>query len=176
MTHSGYLDNFTSTNSDANVKKLQNNIKKWVTKSTTPTNSMFTDTDSYIKLTTTSTFKALYTTEYRGIYTATDKSKILNFVKNGGGLIVSATPWGWMQLKGTSDLTLMLTYNTLLAANLLYTGDIIWGSSTFTAVNANTQLSNVYTQLLNALKAKSSTVNYQLTKNVAKSTRYLPIS
>jgi hypothetical protein len=49
----------------------------------------------------------------------------LNFVKNGGGLVVAITGWGWIQMKGTTDLSLMLTYNTLLAANILYTDGVM---------------------------------------------------
>lgn len=70
----------------------------------------------------------------------------------------------------------MLTYKTLLEAGLLYTEDIIWGSSTFNALNPNVFLSSVYIQLKNAVNAFSSTVDYTKTISVAKTVKKLPVS
>lgn len=65
MTHSGYLTNFTSTNTDASVKKLQDNIKSWVTKGKFTSNTQMIHTDEYIKLSGTPSYLLLYTTENR---------------------------------------------------------------------------------------------------------------
>ena len=174
MTHSSYLTNFNSTNSDPNVQTLQTNIKNWVSKGTFTSNSELITAESYVKYTGTNQYKILYTAENRNVFTEAEKDKVLNFVKNGGALVVSATPWGWTQLKGSNDFSLMLTYKTMIEAGIAYTEDIIWGSSTFKVLNPNTYLSHVGNQLENVLAPLSLTVDYTKTISIAGRVRSLP--
>lgn len=69
MTHSGYLTNFNSTNSDPNVQTLQTNIKKWVSKGAFTSNSELITAESYVKYTGSNQYKILYTTENRNFFT-----------------------------------------------------------------------------------------------------------
>lgn len=57
---------------------------------------------------------AIYFSEEQTTWTEKDVKKVLSFVKNGGGLFLATTPWGWAQIKGSNDFNLMLTYKTLL--------------------------------------------------------------
>jgi hypothetical protein len=70
----------------------------------------------------------------------------------------------------------MLTYNTLLAANILYTDGVMWNSPVFATQNPKATLSNFYTQLKNALSPKNNSIDYSITKKIARSTKYLPLS
>lgn len=174
MTHTSYLTNFNSTNPDANVQTLQTNIKNWVSKGTFSSNSELITAQSYVKYTGTNTYKILHTTENGNYFTEAEKDKVLDFVRNGGALVVSATPWGWAQGKGSNDFSLMLTYKTMIEAGIAYTEDVIWGSSTFKVVNPNTPLSHVGNQLGFALAPLSSTVDYSKTISIAGRVRSLP--
>ena len=68
----------------------------------------------------TTKVKLVYLTEGYGFNTLDNKIKILNFVKNGGGLAVGITPWGWAQIKRSNDFSLLLCYNTLIEAGLFF--------------------------------------------------------
>lgn len=122
ITHDAYLENFTSENSDSNVKKLHQNIKKWITKNKFTSNSNFSEAFAFVKSTTNQKYLALYTNELSDANTTeADKNKILNFVKNGGGLVMAICPWGWVQIKQTNDFNKMLTYKTFLTAGIILT-------------------------------------------------------
>ncbi len=73
-------------------------------------------------------------------------ASILNFVKNGGGLFVASTPWGWASIKKSKNFNLMLTYKTLLEAGIAFTGNYIYGSNTF-YFNKMTYLSHLGIQV-----------------------------
>jgi hypothetical protein len=46
-------------------------------------------------------------------------------VKNGGGLFVTVTPWGWIQIKNSKHFSLTLTYKTLPEAGIVFTENYI---------------------------------------------------
>lgn len=132
ITHDAYLENFTSENSDPNVKKLHQNIKKWITQDKFTSNSNLSEAFAFVKSKSNQKYLALYTNELSDVnVTENDKNKILNFVKNGGGLVMAICPWGWVQIKQTNDFNKMLTYKTFLTAGIMLTEDVNDGSDTF---------------------------------------------
>jgi hypothetical protein len=90
--------------------------------------------------------KILLSTEPVRDWTTENITNVLNFVRNGGGLFVSATPWGWAQIKKSNNFNLMLTYRTLLEAGIAFNGNYIWGSTVF-QFNKATYLSHLGIQV-----------------------------
>lgn len=178
-THSVYLDKFsTNNNSDPNVKALQGNARNWATRGATSANSECIDASKFLNYTDTAAalVKCLYSSEPRTLYSEAQKDKILNFVQNGGALLLAVTPWGWVQLKGTNDWNLMLTYKTLLAAGISWTENLIWGSSIF-YFNKTTYLSHLGIQTNIVMSPKNSaSFNYSISISVASQIMSLPDS
>jgi hypothetical protein len=113
---------------------LHANIKNFLVKGTYDKSKVIMDAQTYVSTTNSkklNAVKILFTTEPLEVWTAKDQKKIETFVKNGGGLFVASCPWGWAQLKDSSDFHLMLAYKTLLAAGIAFTGNAIFGSDTF---------------------------------------------
>jgi hypothetical protein len=90
--------------------------------------------------------KILHSTEPVVDWTSRNITSVLSFVRNGGGLFVSATPWGWASIKQSNNFNLMLTYRTLLEAGIAFNGNYIWGSSVF-YFNKVTHLSHLGIQV-----------------------------
>ena len=114
MTHTAYADNFTSgTNSDPSIRVLQANIKSWLVRGSFYNSSNIMEASTYLKTTDTTTLslvKIIFCTEPVRTWTDQNITSILNFVRNGGGLFVSSTPWGWASIKNSNNFNLMLTY------------------------------------------------------------------
>ena len=100
--------------------------------------------------------------------------KILNFVKNGGGLFVAITPWGWAQLKGSNEFSIMLSYNTLIEAGLFFNENYIYGSSLFYTNKTDLYLSHLGALMPLALNPENSAVNYKNVLSVARQIQNLP--
>jgi hypothetical protein len=118
MTHTDYAINFTNgTNSNPSIQGLQANVKGWLTRGSSYTTLNIMEASTYLKTTDTtalSLVKILFFTEPVREWTDQNMASILNFVRNGGGLFVASTPWGWASIKKSKNFNLMLTYKTLL--------------------------------------------------------------
>ena len=87
---------------------------------------------------------------------------IVSYVQNGGGLVVSPTPWGWAQLKGSNDFSLMATYKAMALAGLTISDGVIWGSSTFVTDNPNAYLSHIGKQIDLVFGSTSDNINFDI--------------
>lgn len=169
VTHSAYADNFVYANTtDLSIRTLQKNIKTWATKGAFSNSSNVMDAYTYLKTTNAtlrSLVKILFYTESTMDWTETNKTKILNFVKNGGGLFVSVTPWGWSQLKKSKNYNLMLTYKTVLETGITFNDAAIWGADNF-YFNKTTYLSHLGIQVDIALSPESTAFDYSKTVEI----------
>lgn len=159
------------------VKALQANARNWATRGATSANSECVEASKFLNYTVTASasVKCLYSSEPRTLYSEAQKDKILNFVQNGGALLLGVTPWGWAQLKGTNDWTLMLTYKTLLAVGISWTNNVIWGGNIF-YFNKTTYLSHLGIQTNIAISPENTAFNYSLSTSVASQIKLLPDS
>jgi hypothetical protein len=117
--------------------------------------------------------RILHSTEPIRDWTSTQINSVLSFVRNGGGLFVSTTPWGWASIKGSNDFNLMLTYKTMLVAGIAYNDDYIWDSSVFN-FNKLTHLSHLGIQVDITLAPENSSFNYTNSVKVMDQAKHLP--
>jgi hypothetical protein len=178
MTHTSYADNFTAgTNSDASIRTLHANIKGWLMRGAFYNSSFIMEASAYLRSTNAtalSMVKILFSTESVRDWTTENITSVLNFVRNGGGLVVSSTPWGWAQIKGSNNFNLMLTYRTLLEAGIAFNGDYIWDSRVF-YFNKVAHLSHLGIQVDITLAPENLSFNYSNTVKVMDQAQHLPI-
>jgi hypothetical protein len=175
ITHTGYGENFTGTNSDRSIKVLQANAKSWLVRGSSYNSSNIMDASTYLTTTNTtalSRVKILFFSEPVKEWTNENMNSILNFVRNGGGLFVSATPWGWAQIKRSNNFNLMLTYKTLLEAGIAFSGNYIWNSNTF-YFNKTTHLSHLGIQVDISLAPENISLSYSDTVSVLEQAQFL---
>lgn len=108
--------------------------------------------------------------------TEADKDKILNFVKNGGGLVLGICPWGWAQIKKTNDFSKMLTYKTLLQSEMALTLDGIWGNFDFDLTKSNLELSHFGFHVGNILFPQKENFDYSTSHSLMTQIKSLPDS
>ena len=179
MTHSSYGENFTAgTNSDASIRTLHANIKSWLMRGEFYNFSFIMEVLTYLKSTNATAkrmVKILHSTESVIDWTSKNITSVRNIARNGGGSFVSATPWGWAQIKQSKNFNLMLTYRTLLEAGIAFNGDYIWDSSVF-YFNKLTHLSYLGIQVDITLASENPSFNYTNSVKVMDQAQHLPIN
>ncbi len=176
-THGGYGENFTAgRNSDSSIRTLHANIKGWLIRGSVYNSSNIMDIEAYLNsknATAKKMVKILHSTEPIRDWTGPQINSVLSFVRNGGGLFVSTTPWGWASIKESSDFNLMLTYKTMLEAGIAFNEDYIYDSTVF-YFNKLTHLSHLGIQVDITLAPENSSFNYTNSVKVMDQAKHLP--
>ena len=115
ITHKGYI----TKREQPNLKKLLRNIFEWVTK------RKYKNDDDILELKgKIPDFKDKKILMWLGDSFDCDESKIKAFVSNGGGLVHTVAPWGWVQCHKNMKLKDIPLTDLLASAGLFYTKDL----------------------------------------------------
>ena len=125
FSHDNYFNQF-NTKDDPKYEKLNGNIQSWLCCGKDG-NVTVASLENKSSVPETSGLTILL---WRGADKKSDQfyEDLLTFVRNGGGLLLAMTPWGYLQIKG-GTLTDMPMYNILREIGICYTSGYFGGSN-----------------------------------------------
>src|SRR6218665_4050650 len=136
ISHNAYSVAFSQEdqNQESAVKEFHDNLKQWLTKGTFEKNDSIINAGDEVNLETLKSSKIVLYNGGGNIYLA----HLIEFVRNGGGLLHTETPWGWIDLNGGKPLSDAPYAALLNDAGLSYTGEYISADDTGFCVMDNT--------------------------------------
>ena len=101
------------------VRKLMQNVFQWVS------NGQYEGHDDILELTDTNDFTDKKIAVWTGAYLdANESKKVMEFVKEGGGLIHTAAAWGWLKLNQNKRLKDLPLTDLIIEAGLFFTKEL----------------------------------------------------